>query len=203
MGSVSSFPGEFAIGIFDAVKTVAGDSAGEVIGRHDGLCIDALLDEIGDEGGIAKAVGMVAGAVFDHGGDAAAELLVDAFDHCRVFSQYGIDAAADVKEGNILARQEAEFRQDFRIRAGGVGVDAGDVLGVSGRPRVGIFAAAAHADEGGFFGEAVFVGEIRKPGIPFFAGLERGVGRDVGDVESATEQLDFGLRLVIPVAALP
>ena len=40
-----------------------------------------------------------------------------------------------------------------------------------GGPRVGIFAAAAHADEGRLFGEPVFFGEPGIPGVPFFAGF--------------------------------
>ena len=51
----------------------------------------------------------MAGAILDHQRNSAAELLIDALDNCRILSQYGIDAAADVEEGNILAREEAEL----------------------------------------------------------------------------------------------
>ncbi len=108
-----------------------------------------------------------------------------------------------MQERDVVLRKLAELGQDLRIAAGVVGVDAGDLLGVVGRPGVGVFPAAAHADERGLFGQAVFVGEKLIPGVPLLAGLERGVGGDIGDVKTAPQQFDLGLRLMVPVATLP
>jgi len=40
-------------------------------------------------------------------------------------------------------------------------------------------------------------------GIPLFAWPERRAALDVGDMKPAPEKFDFGLRLVIPITALP
>src|SRR6187200_689013 len=84
-----------------------------------------------------------------------------------------------------------------------VRVDTRDFVGVGCGPGVGKFAATAHADKGGPGGQPVFPCKERVPRIPLFARSQRGVGGDVGDVKTAPEQLDFCLRFVIPITALP
>src|SRR5438093_7765697 len=69
--------------------------------------------------------------------------------------------------------------------------------------QVGVFSAPAHADERRLSGQPMLLGEERVPGIPFLARPQGGVGGDVGDVKSAPEQFDLGLRLMIPITTPP
>ena len=49
----------------------------------------------------------------------------------------------------------------------------------------------------------MLLGEKRVPGIPLPARLERRARFDVSDVKPTPEQLDFRLRLVVPITATP
>src|SRR6266851_975395 len=65
-----------------------------------------------------------------------------------------------------------------------------------------VHTAFAHSDEGAFFSKPVLVRQELVPGVPRFS-LLGGVRRNIDDVESASKQLDLGLRLMIPVTTLP
>ena len=105
--------------------------------------------------------------------------------------------------GHVGRREVAELLEDVGIDPGIVGVDARDLARIRRRPGVGVFAAATHADECRLPGQPVFLGEIGVPGVPRLVWFQGRVGRDIGDVEAASEQLDLGLRLMVPVAAAP
>ena len=107
------------------------------------------------------------------------------------------------KTRHVGRREIAELLEDVGVDPGIVGIDARNLARIRGRPGVGVFPAATHADERRFLGQPVFLREEAVPGIPRLAGFQGRVGRDVGDVKPALEQLDFGLRLMVPVAAAP
>ena len=119
------------------------------------------------------------------------------------FPRMGSMLPQTCSSGTSLLARSPSFMRSFAVAAGIVGVDAGNLVGVGGGPGVGVFAAPAHADEGRLLGQPVLFGEEGVPGVPLLARLQRGVGRDVGDVKTALEQFDFGLRLVVPVTASP
>src|ERR1051325_11935868 len=81
-------------------------------------------------------------------------------------------------------------------------VDAGDFVGVAATPIELIYPALTHADEGGFLSQAVLFRQKFVPPVPRLA-LPSRVGRYKGDVKTASQQFDFGLRLVVPIAGLP
>ena len=68
--------------------------------------------------------------------------------------------------GTSAAARSPSFFSTSAVDAGIVGVDAGDLAGMGGGPGVGVFAAAAHADEGRLLGQPVLLGEERVPGVP-------------------------------------
>ena len=108
-----------------------------------------------------------------------------------------------MQQRHVVRGEFAEPRHHLAAAAGIVRVDARDFIGMRPGPSVGVFPAAAHADEGGLRGQAMLFREERIPRIPFLARLQRRVRRDIGDVKTAPQQLHFRLRLMIPIAALP
>ena len=64
-------------------------------------------------------------------------------------------------------------------------------------------AAPAHADQGRPLRQPVLLRKKSVPGVPHPVGLQVGVGRDIGDMETPPEQFNFRLRLVVPVTSPP
>ena len=92
------------------------------------------------------------------------------------------------------------------VADGGVAVDAGDAVGMGDGPLVAIEAAAAEADEGGFFGEGVAGGEFGVERVPVFYG--QGAAEQVGDFEvddvvAFAEEGDVGGGFVAEEFAVP
>ena len=98
--------------------------------------------------------------------------------------------------------QFRNFGEILFIKGGIVGVDAGHFVGVDHAPVELIDTALAHPDEGRFLRQPMLLRQELVPAVPRLA-LPAAVGRDISDVETAIEQLDFGLGLVVPIAALP
>src|SRR5262245_41929485 len=159
----------------------------------------ALRNEIRDESRITQAMGMVAGALLDHHGDSASQLLIDALDGQRVAACQGIETAANVQQGHVAPGQFAELYQTFPGDQGIVGIDAGNVVGIRGGPGECVAPPSAHADKCRPSGKPVLFYEKGVPGIPFLAR----VGLDKADVKPALEQFNLSLWLVVKVPAAP
>ena len=142
---------------------------------------------------------MMGGPFLDHHGDPAAELVIATLDRQRMPLEQEVKAAADIQERDIVLSQLAELQERLRADGRVVGVDARHLVGVRGRPVVLVDAPPAHADEGRLLRQAMLLGQERIPRVPRFTGVRR----DEGDVKPAAKQLDLGLRLVVPVTALP
>ena len=146
---------------------------------------------------------MMAGSLLDHHRDPAAELLIDVLDRGRNPPQQGIDAATDVQHGHVGRSKVGELFEDVGIHPGIIGIDARDLRGIRGGPCIGVFATAAHPDKRRLLGQPVFLGQERVPGVPCLIRPQAGVGRDIRDVKPTLQQLDLGLRLVVPVTPSP
>lgn len=141
----------------------------------------------------SQAVRMMAGAVLDHHRDAAAERMIDALDHVGILAEDRIDAAVDVQDGHVMLGQQGDLVDEIARAAGVVGIDAGDLVGIGNGPGVCELTAATHANECRLLRQAVLLGQEGVPGVPGFVGSAPGVGGDVGDVETAPQQLDLCL----------
>ncbi len=138
-------------------------------------------------------------ALLDHHRDPAAELVIPALDGQRVVFQQEVETAADVQERDVAPGQLIEPGKragpDRRV----VGVDAGNLVGIERGPVILVDAPLAHADERGLPRQPMSLGQVPVPGVP---GLVR-IGGDKRDVEASAQQLDLGLRFMVPVAPPP
>ncbi len=94
----------------------------------------------------------------------------------------------------------------FEVADGGVAVDAGDAVGMGDGPLVAVEAAAAEADEGGFFGKGVAGGEFGVELVPVFHGegaAEHVRDFEVDDVVAFAEEGDVGGGFVAEEFAVP
>ena len=92
------------------------------------------------------------------------------------------------------------------VEHGGVGVDAGDLVGILECPVVDDESTAAHAFERGLGRERVAVGEEVVKVVPPFNGRDvtkESPDFDIRNMESSFEQRDVGLRLVSPESRAP
>ena len=162
-----------------------------------------MLDPVRDGLRVAQAVRVMTAALLDHHRDSAAELLINVLHRQGVFSQQRVNAAANMQQGHVGRGQRAELHKNVRVGAGIVGIDARHFVGMGGRPDVGVFSTPAHADKCGLSGESVLFREKGVPSLPLPAGFQGRAGFDITDVKTAFQQLNFRLRLVIPITAPP
>ncbi len=72
---------------------------------------------------------MMSGAVFDHDGNSASQLLIEAFDRQCVVAVEGIEAPADVQQRYIALDQFSQPQQAFPCNQRIVGIDGRDLIG--------------------------------------------------------------------------
>lgn len=139
--------------------------------------LGVLHDEVHDGFGVFEAVGVMADSFLADDFDGAAEFLVAFFNEVGVFSDGDnfIDLADDVEEGNAglgerlkvvnrvvsvgfglffgdlvsLENLRLDAGPAFEITNGGVGVNAGNLVGILGGPVEDDETAARHSLEGG------------------------------------------------------
>jgi hypothetical protein len=94
----------------------------------------------------------------------------------------------------------------FEVANGSVAIDAGDAVWVGDGPLVAVEAAAAEANQGGFAGETVLLGELEVKFFPEADGggaAEEVGGFEVGDVVAFGEQGDIRCGFVAKELAVP
>ena len=107
------------------------------------------------------------------------------------------------KHRDVVGGEFAELQHNLHVAAGIIGVDAGNLVGMSGGPGIFKFTAATHADERGLAGKSALGGEKIIPGVPGFIRAQSGAGLNIRDAKTAPDQFHFGLRLMVPIAAAP